>query len=367
MDEKTRPVVIDADGHVVEPLDMWAQYLEEPYRKLGPRPALDENGRPCQIVGDRILMRDAMLLTLGRLDEPSPARIPPGGWDPQARLRDLDQEGIDAAVLFPSVALYFAELGDPGLEAALCRAYNNWLADYCRAAPERLIGVALLPLSAIDESIRELTRTAGSLDFRGVFFRPNPLAGRPIHHPAYEPVWDAAESLGIAITVHEGLSDTLPTLGRDRFENPAILHSISHPFEQMAACAGLILTGVLDRHPGLRFAFLESGSGWLPYWLDRLDSHWETWRKLLPAIRAKPSEYFRRQCMISTDPGDTLTGAVADRVGDECIVWSSDYPHPDAQFPGAVTKTLEGMASMPASSQQKILASNAARLYGLEQ
>ncbi|MBI1814714.1 MAG: amidohydrolase [Deltaproteobacteria bacterium] len=365
MSNTPRPFVIDADGHIVEPTSMWAEYVEPAYRARAPRPALDERGHPCQVIDDRIIMRHAMLLTFGPEYKLEGKTFQAGGWDPQARLRDMDSEGIDIAVLYPSIGFYIPELNDVPLMAALCRAYNNWLADYCRAAPDRLVGVALLPLHDIDESIRELTRATEQLGFRGAFFRPNPHAGRPIHHPAYDRFWECAASLGVPIAVHEGLSDSLPTLGRDRFENPALLHVLSHPFEQMAACAGLIMTGVMDRHPSLRFAFLESGSGWLPYWLERLDSHFDTWEKFFPLLRLKPSEYFKRQCVISTEPSDEIVDAVVHHVSDECVVWASDYPHPDAHFPGAVTKTLASMANIAPASRDKILATNAARVYGI--
>jgi predicted TIM-barrel fold metal-dependent hydrolase len=365
MTTPNRPFVIDADGHIVEPSSMWAEYVEPAYRARAPRPALDERGHPCQVIDDRIIMRHAMLLTFGPEYKLEGKTFQAGGWDPQARLRDMDSEGIDIAVLYPSIGFYLPELSDVPLMAALCRAYNNWLADYCRAAPHRLVGVALLPLHDIDESIRELTRATEQLGFRGAFFRPNPHAGRPIHHPAYGRFWECAAALGVPIAVHEGLSDSLPTLGRDRFENPALLHVLSHPFEQMAACAGLIMTGVMDRHPSLRFAFLESGSGWLPYWLERLDSHFDTWGKFFPQLRLKPSEYFKRQCVISAEPSDEIVDAVVRHVSDECVVWASDYPHPDAHFPGAVTKTLASMATLPPASRDKILATNAARVYGI--
>src|SRR5438445_381143 len=232
--------VVDADGHVTEPMSLWTDYVEPAYRDRAPRPVLDERGRPCML-----------------------------------------------------------------------------------------------------------------------------LDGRPIHHPAYERFWERAAALGVPVTVHEGLSDGIPTLGRDRFENPAMLHVLSHPFEQMAACAGLILTGVLERHPTLRVAFLESGSAWLPYWLDRMDGHLETWGKLLPAVRMKPSEYFKRQCVISTDPEDGALEATVRRVGDDCVVWASDYPHPDAHFPGAVSESVKKMAGVPEASRHKIFATNALRLYNL--
>ena len=360
--------VVDADGHVTEPMTLWSEYVEEPFRARAPRPALAERGRPCMVLDDRLIMRHAMLLTFGPDYDIGGARIAPGGWDPAARLRDMDADGIDAAVLFPSMGFYLPEIGDGALMAALCRAYNNWLADYCRAAPSRLFGVALLPLVDIDESVRELRRATERLGFRGAFVRPNPYAGRPIHHPVYDRLWDTAAGLGVPITVHEGLSDGIPTLGRDRFENPVMLHVLSHPFEQMAACAGLIMTGVLDRHPSLKVAFLESGAGWLPYWLQRMDGHVETWERLVPAVRMKPSEYFRRQCVISTDPedGDGVVESVVRLVGEDCLVWASDYPHPDAHFPGGVKESLGKMRGVPEPARGKIFATTAARVYGID-
>jgi predicted TIM-barrel fold metal-dependent hydrolase len=292
---ETTPLVIDADGHVTEPPMLWDEYLEARFRERAPRFTLDPEGRPCQIADGRHIMRHALRLTLPP-GYPEVAYVPrAGGFDPQARLRDLDSEGIDVAVLYPSVGLYVSDVTDPELLGGLCRAYNHWLADYCRAAPERLIGIALLPLADVAASVRELERATGEHGFRGAFCRPNPYADRPIHHPDYEPLWACAASLGVPVTVHEGLSDVVPTLGRERFENPAMLHVVCHPFEQMAACAGLVLSGVLERHPTLKVVFLESGAAWLPYWLHRLDEHCETWGHLLPGLTMKPSEYFRRQ------------------------------------------------------------------------
>jgi predicted TIM-barrel fold metal-dependent hydrolase len=365
MSQASAPRVIDADGHVTEPPAVWDEYLEARYRDRAFRFAIDAEGRPCMTADGRPLMRHAMRLTLPPGYPEVPYVSQPGGFDPHARLRDLDAEGIDAAALFPSIGLYVSDVADAALQAALCRAYNDWLADYCRAAPDRLVGVALLPLVDVPAAIAELERAVTRHGFRGAFFRPNPYAGRPIHHDDYEPLWSCAASLGVPVTVHEGLSDWAPTLARERFENPAMLHVACHPFEQMAACAGLILGGALERHPGLRVAFLESGAAWLPYWLHRLDEHAETWGHLLPRLRMKPSDYFRRQCTISTEPGEAAIDAVVRHVGAEYVVWASDYPHPDATFPGAVTKTLAAMEAIPPGAREKILRENALRLYGL--
>ena len=134
----------------------------------------------------------------------------------------------------------------------------------------------------------------------------------------------------------------------------------------MAACGGLVFGGVMDRFPELRFVFLESGAGWLPYWLARMDEHWETWSSHLPPLQLKPSDTFRRQCFISMDPGDETARALLESVGDDCLTWASDYPHIDAPFPGAVKMLLETLADVPADSQRKVLGANAARLYGIE-
>jgi predicted TIM-barrel fold metal-dependent hydrolase len=141
---------------------------------------------------------------------------------------------------------------------------------------------------------------------------------------------------------------------------------MSHPFEQMAACAGLLFGGVMERHPDLRFVFLESGCGWLPYWLERLDGHWENWSGHLPEVKQRPSETFRRQCFVSMDPDDACAPGVIEQVGDGCLVWASDYPHTDAPFPGAVKQTLEVLQDVPEASRRRVLGENALRLYALD-
>jgi predicted TIM-barrel fold metal-dependent hydrolase len=218
LSDAPRPLVVDADGHVIEPPQLWGQYLEPRFRRRAPRPQRDENGRFGYVVDDRFIMRIASSLAARPRTEDG--RLPTGGFDPQQRLRDMDSEGIDVGVLYPTVSFFFPELPDGELHAALCRAYNDWLADFCRTDPRRLVGIALLPLDDVDAAIAELERAVTRLGFRGAFFRPNPYAGRPIQSPGYEPFWQCAESLGVPITVHEGVSDTLPTGASARATRP---------------------------------------------------------------------------------------------------------------------------------------------------
>ncbi len=360
--------IVDADGHVVEPEAAWAGLPDD----QRPRIVADANGYEHVLVGGTEILA-VPLGTLARpgstFDDPSAfrplAEAQPGGSDATARLADMDREGIDQAVLYPTIGLYFSLVEDPAGAVALARAYNDWLAAYCAADPLRLFGAALLPLQDPQAAARELGRAVTELGFVAGFVRPNPCAGRSLPHPAYEPVWRAAEELDVPIGVHEGSSVNVPTLGADRPFNPLILHAVSHSFEAMLACAQLIAFGVLERHPGLRVAFLESSGGWAPFWLERLDEQAESFGGFCPELALRPSEYFARQCAISFEVDEATLPALAPFVGSERIVWGSDYPHHDATFPGAVDAIRATVAPCPTATQARVLGLNARRLYRL--
>lgn len=362
--------VVDADGHVVEPEAAWAGMADEHRVRVVP----DRHGYEHVIVGDT----EILAVPLGnlarpgsRFDDPATfrplAEAQPGGWDPVARLADMDAEGIDQAVLYPSIGLYTSVLSDAAAAVAVARAYNDWLAGYCGVAggARRLFGTAMLPLQDPSAAAVELRRAVGSLGFVGAFVRPNPCLGRSLSDRAYDVVWDVAEELDVPIGVHEGSSVIVPTLGADRPFNPMILHAVSHSFEEMLACAQLIGFGVLDRHPGLRVLFLESSGGWGPFWLERLDEQAESFGGFCPDMKMRPSEYFARQCAISFEVDERTLPALAPFVGTERIVWGSDYPHHDATFPGAVEAIRATVAPCPTAVQARVLGLNARRMYGL--
>jgi hypothetical protein len=293
------------------------------------------------------------------------AEAQPGGSDPEVRLTDMDAEGIDQAVLYPTIGLYFSIVEDAEAAVGLAEAYNDWLAGYCAADPARLFGAALLPLQDPAAAVHEPRRAVTELGFVAGFVRPNPCLGRSLSDRAYEPLWDAAEELGVPIGVHEGSSVNVPTLGADRPFNPLILHAVSHAFEQMLACAQLIAFGVFERHPALRVVFLESSGGWAPFWLERLDEQAGSFGGFCPDLSQRPSEYFARQCAISFEVDERTLPALVPFVGAERIVWGSDYPHHDATFPGAVEALRRTIAPCPTAVQAKVLGLNARALYRL--
>jgi predicted TIM-barrel fold metal-dependent hydrolase len=360
--------VVDADGHVVEPRRVW-DAVPARYR---PRVTGDAHGFEHVVVDDTEILAVPLgtLATPGaRFGDPADVRCLddawPGGSDPVARLADMDAEGIDRAVLYPSVGLYFWALDDPAAAVPIAAAYNDWLASYCAADPARLFGAAMLPVQDPAAAAAELRRAHDELGFPAAFVRPNPCCGRSLSDRANEPIWDAAEEVGMTVGVHEGSSVTVPTLGADRPFNPLVLHAVSHAFEEMLACAQLIAFGVLERHPALRVVFLESGGGWVPFWMERLDEQAESFGAFCPHMRLAPSEYFARQCWISYEIDEATLPALAPFIGETRIVWGSDYPHHDATFPGAVTTLRRTLGPLPDDTRARILGANAAELYRL--
>jgi len=366
--------VVDADGHVLEPMSAWDRFLDPRHRQYTPRIVRNDWGLDTVYVGDQEIVT-APLGLLGtpgsHMDETDPTKKIPweqahrGGFDPVERLRDMDLEGIDVAVLYPSLGLNFWGIDDSAAAVALARAYNDWLADYCASAPRRLVGAAMLPFQDPAGAVAELERAARELRFPAAFVRPNPCRGRHLGDPAFEPVWAAAEALGVTIGVHEGSSNVIRTLGADRLFNPLLLHAMSHPFEQMLACATLMITGAMERHPDLHFVFLESGGAWAPYWMWRLDEQVHGFGRYAPEMKRKPSEYFRRQCWVSFESDEASLPALLPHIGERRVVWGSDYPHHDATFPGAVDKLRAAVGELPPSTRRGLLGDNARTLYRL--
>jgi len=224
--------VIDADGHILEPADLWLNYIEPKYRQRAPRLGVNDEGAEVLQLGDqevtdngpgrrrvKVGATGAIGAREGRVSVwIKYAEGRPGGFDPHARIPDMDAEGIDAAFLYPSLGLFLGAVAEPEFAAAICRAYNRWLADYCKPYPERLFGVAMLPMQSVDLAVRELRFAARELGFRAGFVRPNPYNGRMLHSTDYDPLWNEAQELNVAIGIHSGAESGQPTLAMDRFE-----------------------------------------------------------------------------------------------------------------------------------------------------
>lgn len=379
--------IIDADRHVIEPVEMWKHYLPPefrdgaPYPELRvPRETLQERvarlgargllplGPTMMLDGEPVmrgLSEEAMLETAWHVYQ-RPGQLEAGA-SPEGQLHTMDTAGVDVAFLYPSFGLWLlvVETLAPPRASAFMRAYNDWLRDFCRAAPERLRGVGAIARHEPEQMVAEAERVAG-FGWRAVTLWPNPLHGRLLSDAAYEPFWSTCERLGLAVGIHAGSHGRVPTAGADRFQSRFGQHACSHPLEQMQALLALVEGGVLERHPGLRVAFLEAGAGWLPSWLWRLDELAYRYASADVArhVRRKPSEYFRRQCFISVEPGEPGLEEVVRCVGEDCLLFGSDFPHVDHDG-GIVTGAVGLRGRLSESVARKLLWDNPARFYGL--
>ncbi|HLG87549.1 MAG TPA: amidohydrolase family protein [Alphaproteobacteria bacterium] len=350
-------LVIDADAHFIEPDQLWNDYLEPKYRDVRPRAVQDSQGRRRRLIGGKLLPPIPM-------PPPKQRARAEGAHDPDARLRDMDKAGIDVMVMYPTTGLYFFGVEDVGLAIALCRAYNDWARDFCARDPKRLLAPAVLPQQDVAAALAEARRAIEEGKLNGVFMRPNPIGGRNLDNPAWEPLWALLEANRVPVVLHEGTTQDVPQVGYDRFENFLYRHMVSHPFEQQMGLLCLIAGGVLERHPGLNVAIVECGVGWVPYWLDRMDDHAIHWGHASAPLALKPSEYFKRQCFVAAEGDERLLRFTVDAIGDDNICFSSDYPHPDHEFDGIV-QNIRAMPGLSDQSKVKILGENAARLFSL--
>ena len=362
--------VVDADGHVLEPPDLWERHIDPEFRHQAPR---GFGVMSVEVLGHQ--MPDIP----GGVPQGSPdysagpnARYGPAAardFDPVSQLEAMDVEGIDLAVLYPSRGLYAASVDGmpPRLSGAICRAYNRWLAEFCAHAPGRLLGAGMVTLHDPDVAIAEAVFAVEQLGMRAVFIRPNPVNGRTIDHADFDGLYSEIERLGVPLATHEGAGVKLEQFGHGRYDKLFKLHVMCHAVENMGACLDLIVGGVLERHPRLRVAFLESGAGWAPWWLERMDEHFEGYfgPRDAPYLRMEPSAYFRRQCYISTEVDERYTVHVIEAFGEGGVTLGSDYPHADGKYPHAIEEFL-AVQELSAEQKRKILWDNPVRLYGLE-
>jgi len=359
MDHRYR--IIDADCHVWEPTDLWDRYLEPEFRthSVGANSFVDgekiTNKISSKLRAFNPMVQERDLLIYGIT-----------GYDAASVAKAIRVLGAECAFLYPSIGgwLFAVDSMDAALAGAFVRAYNSWLRDYCEFDPALMRGVGAINRHAPDEMVPELRRIA-SFGWKAVVLRPNPIKGRLLSDPAYEPFWSECEKLNIAVGIHEGSHARVPSTGADRFDSRFAMHACSHPMEQMMASLALIEGGVLERHPGLRVAFLEAGGGWVPYWLWRLDREYHdlSW-EVAETVKMKPSEYFRRQCFVAIEPTEPYLASLIDFIGEDNIILGSDFPHPDHD-PDVVKDAIKLESALSSSTVRKLLWDNPARFYAL--
>ncbi len=374
--------VADSDMHVLEPPDLWQRYIDPAFRHAAPV-GLTELPRDM-----RVKVKSHIVLRLGRV-RPAAAGVAAWsaeqnriyaaaearGWDAGSQIEAMDTEGLDRAVLFPSRGLFVLGLDSPqmmgidGLEpdfaAAIARAYNDWLHDFCRTDPVRLLGAAMVAPHDVESAVVETRRCVERFGFKAVFLAPGCVNRRPWHDPYYDPLWAECERLNVPITFHGGGQTLLrPDFSLEVFDKLMMWHTFNQPLGAMTVAVSLTSGGVLERFPRLRVGLLEGNCGWAPWLFHRLDEHYE-WvgRHEVPELRRKPSEYFRTNCFLAVEADEEPVRHYVDWFGDDNLVFSTDYPHADSKYP----RSVECLARLPlsAESRRKILWDNWCRLYGI--
>jgi predicted TIM-barrel fold metal-dependent hydrolase len=288
-----------------------------------------------------------------------------GVQDDQAanRIRDMDDEGTDTHFLVPTIWVSVTGLPDVELEVGLIRAYHRHAADFCGQFPGRLTTAIVASTRDVDEAVREIYRWGRSR--WAVAVLPALVKDVPLDHPDLEPIWQAAQEHDLAVVHHSNTWNPPYFPGyQDLWDNIFLGRLASHPWGGMRFMAAFIGAGIMDRYPSLRMGILECGFGWLPFWAKRMDEQ-AVYVKGTAPLKHAPSEYMtsgRFFCTIERHEGEEMFRHVTGVLGDDVLMYASDYPHSECQFPDSVENILR-WSSLKPDAMKKLLWGNASRLY----
>ena len=367
---------ISADGHFVEPADLWTKRMDKRFRDRAPRIEARSDSdyyiidgvTPFPVGLEGASMEDKIAGEIKMMGGHRHADTRPGAWDPQARLADLTLDHIRAEVMYPGgFGLQFWAAPDPEYQSDSMRVYNDWVSEFCSVAPDRFLGGALVPMRGpVQLAVEEAQRAANLKGVRTLSI-PTTMVDRPYSRPDYEPLWATLQDIGMPVSIHIG------TTGEpiyDRFLKLGIGPGVvdAKILTGMRAVTELIWAGVPQRYPHLRFIIAEGGIGWIPTLLTFMD-HWWTdhHRWMEPKLEEAPSFYFNRQFWATFE--EDRAGVVLAREGILNIdraMWGADYPHTEGTFPHSQEAIARDFAGLSEAMVYKLVAGNAARLYSLD-
>ncbi|HEV2310004.1 MAG TPA: amidohydrolase family protein [Acidimicrobiia bacterium] len=405
---------IDSDGHILEPPTAMLDFAPSEYRDRIWHTERNPDGVECTVFNGQRTPSTGLAGTAGFSDEQvekvrngemNYSDTRPSGWTAPLRLRDMDADGIDVSVLYPTMLLGLQSLRDVDFGQVQARVYNDWCSHHLTEGGGRLYGAGALPpmhepedIQGVVDEIRHVAELPGMVS---VFLRPNPaIEWRYFNDPVYDPIWSALQDCELPVAFHPYLAPDLPgacdglKLARMRnadgryqpleeyaaakanaeaaqgvfLPNIYFTQAIANPVDVMSAICYLTAGGVAERFPGTKFIFLEANGGWLIPWLERLDHHAKKFSWDVPWLKMLPSEYFRRQCWISFDPDESMLAFTANSplCGADRIIWASDYPHPDAKFPGVTAELADALAGLSWEQKVEITSESAKALYSID-
>ena len=283
---------------------------------------------------------------------------------PALRLKDQEIDGIDAEVMYGILGIGL-RMQDRELIQTVYEIYNDWAADFCKSNPQRFVGLACIPSRDPAAAAGELRRAA-RLGLKGADFAVS-TAAYPIWHGAWDPLWEAAQECRMPISFHTtGYPAREPSDEAMKKDYDLRYRATRTTMFQIVAAeflASIVFSGALERYPGMKFVLGECGASWIPYVLGRMDEEYEDQFQHLN-FSLKPSEYWRRQGY-TTFQHETTIADVAHLVGEDNIIWGSDYPHPDGIWPDSLKVIEEDLSRLDTRARRKITCENAGKLYGL--
>jgi predicted TIM-barrel fold metal-dependent hydrolase len=340
MESNGHEILISADSHVMEPHDLWEKGVPEALRADAPR------FKPIP-VGESFQKH-------------------PGGQDPHARIKEMETDGLSAEVLYPTLALTLFALDDARMQEACFRVYNDWLINYCRIAPKRLVGSAAISLYDAERGIAEMERCKkGGLNGVTIWEVPHP--DLPFHSDHYNKFWDAAADMEMPVSLHI-------LTGHSYFKDPNRRQGVEHYrgsvnlklLDNANALFELIFYGILKHHPKLKIVIVEAEVGWLPFLLQQWDYYWRRFKdRNPPPIDEEPSAYFKRQ-VYATFFNDSVGGRCLEWWGAENCMWSNDFPHENSTWPNSRKVIQRDLGYLPPDRRAKLVCLNVAKLYNLE-
>jgi predicted TIM-barrel fold metal-dependent hydrolase len=362
----TEPI-ISADSHVTEPPTMYVDHIDPAFRDRAPRLRHVEGaGDLYDIPGMKIPVPMGIVAAAGKPAEQIRVmgtrfeELHRGGWDPEARLADQVRDGVAAEVIYPTVGMAICNHRDLDYKKACCDAYNRWIASYCAAHPERLLGVGQTAMRTPEEGIRDLSAIR-ELGLRGVMMPGHPGV-EDYDSPAYDPFWEAAIDVGLPLSFHILTTRDTPPRGPRMNAFLAVIRGCQDILGM------LILGGVFDRHPALRVVCVEADAGWVPHFMYRMDHAYKRHRNWLPAGQALsrlPSEYFA-ECVYTTFQDDWVAFRTADLMNWRRLMWANDFPHSDSTWPWSQELLDEHAEELSPAQRRAILCDNVAELYRID-
>jgi predicted TIM-barrel fold metal-dependent hydrolase len=331
-------VIVSADSHVMEPVDLWKTRLPEKYREAAPL-------FPPHKLGQGFQQRD-------------------GGHDPNARIKEMEIDGLSAEVLYPTLLLGLFAQHDAGLQQACFRVYNDWLMEYCSAARHRLIGVPAISVYDIDHAVKELARCRkAGLHGALIWQAPHPDLPFPSRH--YDRFWAAAQDLDAPVSMHILTGHSYHS--KERKDAEHYRGSVNLKLMDVTnALYDFIFYGVLERFPKLKLVTVENEAGWLPFMVQQWDYYYRRFREKKPVpMTQEPGEYMRRQ-VFSCFFNDAVCGHNLEWWGQDNVMWSNDYPHWNSTWPNSLKVIRRDLGHLPQETQRKVLAGNVCKLYGLD-